>query len=273
MNGLISSTQYALAILACVLIFRLLAMMRGRREAVYLVFCCFVAIQVFETTAVVVFGPWLASRVDYRVFWMTCACLLWICSLLTVYCLSKAVLAEYPGVDRFSRILLNIVFPTAVLLGLATIMIGGSAHSAHSSLLQRWVEVAYAIDRALSLSAVVVLLAILAFILWFPVKMSRNLAFFSIGFVVYFSSKTCLDLLLTYPLWNVPHKAIPFVTFAINVVLLSCFAYWIAFINAAGQKAEVRVGHSWRTADQNRLLQQLEALNVSLMRSSERMSP
>jgi len=47
--------------------------------------------------------------------------------------------------------------------------------------------------------------------------------------------------------------------------------YWIAFIVPQGEAAQVRMGHSWRLAEQNRLVEQLESLNGALMRSSQRL--
>ena len=48
-------------------------------------------------------------------------------------------------------------------------------------------------DKGISLACVTVLIAILGFIFWFPVKMSKNLAVFSVGFVIYFAAKPALN--------------------------------------------------------------------------------
>ena len=124
-------------------------------------------------------------------------------------------------------------------------------------------------DKGIAFASVLILLIIFAFILWFPVKMSRNLAIFSIGLVVYFACKAGLELLTIYHLASSHERSIYGV--CINVILALCFLYWIAFIDAKGRAAEVRMGHAWRSDEQKRLIEQMEALNSVLMRTSQRL--
>jgi hypothetical protein len=56
-----------------------------------------------------------------------------------------------------------------------------------------------------------------------------------------------------------------------NLVLVLCFLYWIIFLDPMEQNVEVRIGHSWRLAEQNKLLEQLEAINGILLRNSQRL--
>jgi hypothetical protein len=54
-------------------------------------------------------------------------------------------------------------------------------------------------------------------------------------------------------------------------MVICCFLYWIVFIDPKGQTAQVRMGHSWRSTEQSKLIQQLEALNLALLRNSQRL--
>jgi len=269
MNWWIDAAQYATETLSLVLILRLM-FLRDRQQSVYLIFALFLAAELLTTAGYFV----LRSRLDYRLFWICSTSILWIFYLSVVYSLAKAVLAELPGILRFSRKLLIIVFPLAIFIALSTARseywaTGGANFKDRTD---RVLVVWYVLDRAISMSALLVLIVILAFILWFPVKMSRNLAILSIGFVVYFGSETGLDLLRTYSGRGVLQPyTIAILDTCGSLVLIFCFAYWIAFIDLKGQTVQVRLGHSWRPADQIKLIQQLESLDLALLRNSRRL--
>jgi hypothetical protein len=198
----------------------------------------------------------------------------WVFSLALVYSLAKAVLAGLPGVFRFSKILLNLVFPLAILLALSTARgeywITGASH--YSDPRDRLLLIGAVVDRAISMAALLILVAILAFILWFPVKMPRNLAVISVGLVIYFGSKTGLNLLRTYATpGTISRSSTELLSTCASMVAVFCFLYWIVFIDAKGQTAQVRMGHSWHAAEQGRLIQQLESINLALLRSSQRL--
>jgi hypothetical protein len=277
MTWWVNSAQYATGVLALILIVRLISL-RNRREPVYVAFAVFLAVQLASTTLVQALTSvdyFISAGVglrDYRLFYIGTTSILWIFSLAVVYSLAKAVLAELPGIFRFSRRLLNIVFPLAIIIALSTVRseywIAGGAK--HSEIIGRLVVICYVLDRAISMAGLLVLMAILVFILWFPVKISRNLALLSIGFVVYFGLKTGIELLRTYaPPGTMLYDRLVVLSTSASFVLVFCFVYWIIFIDTKGLKTEVRIGHSWRAAEQARLIGQLEALNLALLRSSE----
>jgi hypothetical protein len=272
MNLWISAAQYATEMLACVLIVRLFSL-RNKREGVYVVFALFLIFQLLTTAEYFLLSHWPGAKVDYRIVWLVSTAAGWPFSLLLVYSLAKAVLAGLPGVFRFSRNLLNLVFPLAILVALLTVRgeywITGA--SRYSDPTDRFLMIGSVVDRAISMAALSVLLAILAFILWFPVKMPRNLAIISVGLVVYFGSKTGLALLRTYAVPGTISRSLTEVlSTCVSVVVVSCFLYWIIFIDPKGQTSHVRMGHSWHAGEQGKLIQQLESLNLALLRNSQR---
>lgn len=270
MTWWINAAQYATEALALALILRLL-LLRNKREHVYSVFVVFLSLQLIETLAYFAWLRWAQSKVDYRMVWIVFTPMLAGFSLWLVYSLAKAILAELPGIFRFSRMLLNIWFPLAILIAffIAPGEFGMTPGTKLPDPLDRIMFFFFATDRAVAMASVLILIVILAFILWFPVKMSKNLAIFSVGFVVYFTSKTGLELLHSYSPASVKNAAL---LGALNsLVLIICFVYWIVFIGPQGQTAQVRMGHSWRLAEQTRLVEQLESLNGALLRSSQRL--
>jgi hypothetical protein len=258
--------QYATEVLALALIFRLL-LLRGGGSRVYRIFVGFLAVQSLGVLAYFVCAKW--PLIDYQTVWFFFTALLAIFSLWLAYSLALAVLAELPGILRFSRRLLNIAFPVAVLIAFSTAKSEYWMTPSHSMrpLTDQLIYAFVVAEKGLSMAAVIVLIVILAFILWFPVKMSKNLAVFSIGLVVYFAAKTALKLLTIYSSVN----AAPVIDLCVSGILVLCFLYWMVFLTAEGQRAEVRVGHGWRPEEQEKLLGQLEALNGALMRSSQQL--
>ena len=124
-------------------------------------------------------------------------------------------------------------------------------------------------NRAICTAALIALLAILCFILWFPVVMPKNLAVFSIGFAVYFSATAA-----SWLTWSLGLHTNVQIFDAINMLILSlCYLYWAVFISAQGELLPVRMGHSWHLAEQQRLMAQLADMNASLLRVSQRRDP
>jgi hypothetical protein len=185
-----------------------------------------------------------------------------------VYALLQAILENLPGILKASKRTLNIVFPLAI--GIAAITAApeyvASGASKIVAPLDFLVNLALILERAVATVALLTILLMLVFILWFPVRMPRNLAVFSIGFIVYFSAQTSLLLLRSY--WA--HENFAMVDSGVNVILCSCLIYWISFLNRAGEERPVVLGHSWRLHKQTKLIGDLEALNTSLARAGRR---
>ena len=246
--------------LGLALIIRLLVL---RLQSVYRVFCLFLVWDLVQS----VVAAALASHPDvYRVVWIGLRVVAWVLSLWTVYALLDAVLAKYPGVLRFSKVLLNSSLSIALLIALGTARAEYDASSLASfpKPIDRAIGVTLVLERAISMAAVLVLIVILGFILWFPVQMPKNLAVFSVGFVVYFSLITAL--LLVQNLWS--HGISQTISDLITLAPSGCYIYWLTFLSTQGESEPVRMGHSWQTSDQERLIGRLEAMNSALLRAA-----
>lgn len=266
--------QYSTEALALVLIVRIMAL-RIRLTTVYALFCAFVGFQALLSVTLPFLRQIQSSldglHFDYRLYWICTTSILWILSLWLVYALVGAILESFPGIWRFSRMLLNVILSLAFALGLLTIKpeIAASGAERHLSAIGRWYSTWIVLDRVISMTSVLVLAVVLGFILWFPVKMPRNLAVLSVGFVIYFGLKTAFRLSLSY-LSALDSQSRELYSLSVNMVLAACFVYWILFITAQGQTRLVKIGHSWQNGEQDRLIGQLEALNASLLRVHQR---
>ncbi len=242
-----------------------------RLYGVYRAFSIFLLFEVFSSSVALsaVFIERISpGRLDYRIIWIPLRVVAWILSLWMVYALVKAILVTLPGILRFSKRVLNVVIPAAVLIALITARpeyaVAGVRGTADP--LARAVLAVLLIERVISTIALLALVSILLFILWFPVQMPRNLAILSVGFVVYFASKSVLLLLRSF--WS--HEILRLASNGISIILIACFIYWLLLLNAEGETARVRIGHSWRAEEQGRLIGQLEAMNTALLRAARR---
>jgi hypothetical protein len=251
--------------LSLVLIFRLLQL---RLSSVYRVLCLLLFSEVLYSIVFYVEAYLRDPRLDYRVTWVTLQAVEWILFFWTVYALLRALLARLPGILKFSRWLLTgvtvLCASVAMASGYGEFSSGGLIHGKKAVV--KAMAMAIAIDRVVATVILLVILSILIFILWFPIRMPRNLAIFTIGLVIYFSSKTAS--LLVQSFWE--HHLSSQIGL-LNVFLLSSVvAYWLYGIRARGETISVTLGHSWRSQDQQRLFVQLETLNETLSRASAR---
>ncbi|HEX7360983.1 MAG TPA: hypothetical protein VF283_10875 [Bryobacteraceae bacterium] len=249
------------------LIFRLLSL---RLQSAYRVFCVLLLFEVVTSGIAL----WLhfahLVQVNYRIVWLSFAPVGWILYLATVYALLNALLKKFPGILRFSRTVLHISFLVAALIGVLTARpefvayertVPGSTGS-----LNHLVAAGFVGERIFSMVAALAILVTLAFILWFPVQLPRNLTVFSLGLVVYFGARA--SLILAYSFFSSVN--LNAVNMSVMFILTACLLYFLIFINKAGEEAPVRIGHSWNAAEQQRLIGQLEAMNAALLRSARR---
>lgn len=264
-----SIAQATSDILAIILIVRLVSL---RLHTVYRIFSVFLICDLSFSLIDRMESFIHNARFDYRLTWISGTVIGWVLALCMVYALLQAILGELPGILRFSRKLLNITFIAAIALSLITSRIDEAMATSNGYLataaspIGRAVTIAFDLDRVISTVALLVLLVILAFVLWFPVQMPRNLVIFSIGLVVYFAANTAL--MLTRGLWS--KQSLFLVSNVIAFVLSACYAYWTIFITREGEARSVRIGHRWQAREQERLVGQLEALNASLLRAARR---
>jgi hypothetical protein len=197
-------------------------------------------------------------------------------SILAILEIFNLVMRNHPGIGGFGRKMLIFALAIAVTLSALTIFLDGTlnqpadGHNQGSvqsgSQRQNPVLRSFLVYFRFIMGGVMLFwLFLLAFIAWFPVALSRNTVIHSAIFAVYFMAKTGILLALNL----LGHQIVSAVNSLIPLVALLCLCCWLLFLNPAGEKKMVRVGHRWNPADEDRLLQQLDAINATLARSSK----
>ena len=206
------------------------------------------------------------KSIDYRIVWLSTSLPIWLLTVFMVYGHMEKILVNLPGIARLSRNVLNFACISAVALGLISALIEYGAWGLWDTN-KLWTGVTAGgiiLARMFASIALLVFMAILTFLLWFPVSVSKNVAAMTVGLVVYFASKT--TLLLARGAWS--ESSVRLASTSISVISSLCFLYWIFQLTPKGESVPLELRLPWRNVDQERLVRQLELLDKSLARTA-----
>jgi hypothetical protein len=173
--------------------------------------------------------------------------------LLTVLELYGKILKTLPGVASTARIFIQIVVPASAI-GSALLL----AMERHPVSYLDWF---YRVDGAVITTLVLSVLMITAFMVWFPIRVSRNTVIYSIGYAVYMVPKGASLFLM-----NSGHGGM-WLAGAVGMAMSTlCLLFWAVTINRAGEGAMLSPGSLFHSHDGARLITQLEAINRTLLR-------
>lgn len=259
--------QYVDLVLGTILVIKLL---RLRLHKVYGVFCLFLAVDLLSSA---MWALWFIpgspfKGLDYRLVWLVGRCIAWILTLWTILNLLDAVLAGFSGIAKISRAVFRWSFLAALVIAAISAVpeyTASGINPEHANL-ENLVIVGLVVERVVASTSLIVMLSVLIFLLWFPKQVPRNLALFSIGFLVYFGVKNLV--LLARSFWS--HNIYDVVNTTASVVAGACFAYWALFLSSAGEQVQTKLSIHWKPDEQERLMHRLELLNESLLRTAKR---
>jgi hypothetical protein len=127
-------------------------------------------------------------------------------------------------------------------------------------------QAVFVMGRAICSSLAIFLLLITAFLVFYPVPLSRNVIVHTVVYAVYF-----LSLTMTYFVRNV---AGPDVVLPLNIVLqavtvLTLLA-WIVLLSPAGEQVVISVRPRWAPEEEQRLVRNLDSINAALLRAARK---
>jgi hypothetical protein len=176
----------------------------------------------------------------------------------------KLALRGYPALARFGRSIVLYMLLAAIAVATVELFLEPATPRGEDPLVHLFLAIEGAVDfMVLSFLVVAVL-----FLLWFPVKMHRNVAVCMGGFVFYwFQRWTGLGLVNLYPARSI------LVGTVMSVLSLGCLILWTLALRPEGEIATTVTGHRWNPAETEHLLGQLGAINVRLERMGRREFP
>jgi hypothetical protein len=198
----------------------------------------------------------------YAQLWMATEPVLWILYVLVVLELCSLVFQKYKGIASLGRWVVLAGLALALVLASVSLSADLSNTSEQFPILRYF----FAIGRGVLSSLVIFLLCITAFLAWCPVPLNRNIVLHTIVYAVYF-----LGTALTFLLRNLSGST---VTMYANIAMLSvsiaCLAIWIVKLDAKGERRSVTLRHRWEAGQEQRVVDQLAAINSSLMRTARK---
>jgi hypothetical protein len=259
--------QYLNFVVAFILIIRILSLKLYSNYRALIVFVTYESFQAVVYLILRYFTADVQEFLDYRLVWGISRWIAWGAEIWMVYALLIAILKHLPGILRFSLRILNVAFVVAILVALATVRPQYRASSAAfgNDLMGKFTNLNFALERATAFGLLLAILFILSFVLFFPIRVPRNLAVVSTGLCLALFVRISLILIKIY----LSALDSPFLAALDQLVTVGCMTYWALSLSKSGEEASVTLGRGWQTVPQDRLVRQLESMNASLLRSRE----
>jgi len=196
----------------------------------------------------------------YQKLWIFTELVLWAFEIMVMRELCRLILRKYQGLLTLGRWAMYFSIAVAVVGSVISLLPHITPAMPQSS---RIMGYALAAERGVDLSLALSLLLTLAFLTLYPIPLPRNVLVHSVVYSVFFLSNTfgvLMRVILGMRLKDEVNL------FLMGISSLCTFA-WFLFLNAKGE--EMRVNLPWISSEhEQRLLEQLDALNATILRAA-----
>jgi hypothetical protein len=193
----------------------------------------------------------------YPTFWVVTELIVDCFYTLIVVELYRVVLRDLQGIATTSRRYITRTVVVAILGSLLLLLLEEAPKNP--------VSATFVVDRAIVFSLVIFILLVSVFLVYYPVRLSRNVVFYSIGYAVYFLTKATALFVRT-----LGHYVAPQVSTVLMIVFSVCLFFWIFTLNKQGELRTVVIGHKWKSDDEARLLSKLKDINAHLVAAGKK---
>ena len=193
----------------------------------------------------------------YPSFWVSTELIVDCFYALIVVELYRVVLRDLHGIATTSRRYITGTVVAATLASLVLLRLEETPKNLVSATL--------VVDRAIVFSLVIFILLVSGFLVYYPVRLSRNVVFYSIGYAVYFLTKATALFVRT-----LGHYVAPQIGTALLIVSSVCLLFWILTLTKQGELLTVVIGHKWKSGDEARLLSKLKDINAHLVAAGKK---
>lgn len=241
-----------------VLLFRLWqANLLGR----YRYFCAFIALDILQSS-VLFFIPRDSNA--YAISFVVFASIQCVMAVFVVLELYGLVLRGFKGIGSLGRWVTSGGMAVSFIVAMVSLYPDLANPSADSSALLYLAS----FQRGVYSALLFFLLLITLFLIWFPVPLSRNTVSHTIVFAVYFSAYSVL--LLIRNVAGADAGTIHLLSALYEVTYALCVLAWSLLLTEEGERQTIVFGHRWSLCDSNRLIDQLDTLNATLLRTARK---
>jgi len=203
-----------------------------------------------------------SNRTIYGTIYLISEPILWVMYFMIVRELYNLVLRGHPGIATAGRYTLAVGILVALSISLVSLSPDLSNPGGQFPVL----HLVNVLSRAIVTTLVFFLLTITAFMVWFPVQLNRNTVFYCMGYSIFFFFKG-LSLLGR----NVLGPEATLWASTVNLLVATLImTIWVWSLRQDGERRQLAIGHSWRQDEAERLIQQLESINDTLLRGARR---
>jgi len=179
-------------------------------------------------------------------------------SLYVVQDLFHIALAEHAAIATFGRRVVLVAIGLAAVVALAGVTLDATIQRGQYAAIQRF----WTFERSMNFVILIFLLLISILLLWFPIKVRRNIVVYIFGFLL-FAAAHSLGLLIANLL---PQGFTVLVSTILLALTLVCLLIWIIGIRPEGELESATPGYRRDPQAMRRLSRQLDAINATLAR-------
>jgi hypothetical protein len=183
-------------------------------------------------------------------------------SILVVLELYKLTLASHAALAVLGRKTMAYTMGLAALAATGGVMLDSTVLPGKSRFMHRFVTA----ERTMDFAILIFLLLISGFLIWFPVKVRRNIVLYIVGFVVFYLSRTFGLLMINL----LPLASLSVVNSVFTCFSFCCLIAWLFGLRREREDTTTTVGHRWNPVAMERLSGQLDAINATLVRFGRR---
>jgi len=199
----------------------------------------------------------------FRNLWLATEPVIWIMYVLVVLELCSLVFKDYRGIHALGRWIIYGSSVISVLVSIITVLPTWKHSKDAVFSVPRYLM----IERGFDFAIVLLLLLLLAFLVLFPIQLSRNVIIHSILYAIFFMSNSMGILIVNLTGYRL---SIPVSTSLMGVSVL-CVIGWLILMSAEGEHKIVAIRPA--PVDESRLVAQLAEINATLMRARKQTSP
>jgi hypothetical protein len=232
-----------------------------KRYSILFAFLCFNVCRSF----VLIATGWLFAKPHnaYAWIWVLTEPLVWLFYVLVVLELYSLVLQNYKGLQTVGRWAFLFAITFAVLVSAASVLPTLSNAQEKVRIIFYYALIA----RGIMFSLVLFILLILFLLSWYPIVLCRNLVIHAIVCTIFLISAS-----MGYLVRNVGGTPVTRgVNIAHLVITIICWGAWM-LLTAKGEETKMRVRREFTAEDEQRLVDQLTAINSSLLRAGKKKS-
>jgi hypothetical protein len=187
------------------------------------------------------------------VFFITEAIILCLYALIVLE-LYSVVLRELPGIASIARRYIRIAIAIAILISALLLGLERTPSNVIASF--------FSFERPIVSSLVFFVCLITVFLARYPISLHRNVIYYTVGYAFYFTSKAAVLLLRnTGHEWDKPLSS------ALLGICTACLIFWTFALRSQPPPDAQVAPRRWKGPEEQRLLEQLNAVNASLLRA------